>query len=50
IVAINIIGGLSVGMLVQNMPVDAALNVYSRLTVGDGLVGQIPALIVALCA
>ncbi len=50
IVAINLIGGLSVGMLVNGMPLDAAVSLYSRLTVGDGLIGQIPALIVALCA
>lgn len=50
IVAINLVGGLVVGVVVNDMPFEAALNLYSRLTVGDGLVGQIPALIVAMCA
>lgn len=50
IVAINLIGGLTTGMMVHGLPAEAAVNVYSRLTVGDGLVSQIPALIVAMCA
>ncbi|MEM7425498.1 MAG: flagellar biosynthesis protein FlhA [Pseudomonadota bacterium] len=50
VIAINLIGGISIGMIGENMSAGAAVNVYSRLTVGDGLVSQIPALIVALCA
>jgi type III secretion protein V len=50
IVAINLVGGLAIGMLVDKLPVGAAIDVYSRLTVGDGLISQIPALIVALSA
>ena len=50
IVAINLIGGIGVGLLSKGMPIEAALNVYSRLTVGDGLVSQIPALLLSMCA
>lgn len=47
ITIINIIGGLVIGVLQQGMPlVDAAQN-YTLLTVGDGLVSQIPALLIS---
>jgi flagellar biosynthesis protein FlhA len=47
IVLVNIIGGLIIGVLQMGMPVvDAARN-YTLLTVGDGLVTQVPALIVS---
>lgn len=47
ITIINIIGGLIIGVLQQGMPlVDAAQN-YTLLTVGDGLVSQIPALLIS---
>ncbi len=50
ITLINIIGGLVVGVMQKGMPViDAAKN-YTLLTVGDGLVTQIPALIVSTAA
>lgn len=50
IVLINIIGGLIIGVLQKGMPVvDAARN-YTLLTVGDGLVTQVPALIVSTAA
>jgi len=50
IIFINIIGGLVVGVLQKGMKVtDAALN-YTLLTVGDGLVTQVPALIVSTAA
>lgn len=50
IIFINVIGGLIVGVLQKGMKVtDAALN-YTLLTVGDGLVTQIPALIVSTAA
>ncbi|MDR0615560.1 MAG: flagellar biosynthesis protein FlhA [Synergistaceae bacterium] len=45
ITIINIIGGLAIGMLQKNMDVWTALQTYSLLTVGDGLVSQIPALL-----
>lgn len=50
IIAINLIGGISVGTLSDGLSAGAAVDIYSRLTVGDGLVGQIPALIIAMCA
>ena len=47
IVLVNIIGGLIIGVLQMGMPVvDAARN-YTLLTIGDGLVTQVPALIVS---
>jgi len=50
IVMVNIIGGLIVGVLQNNMGiVDAAKN-YTLLTIGDGLVTQVPALIVSTAA
>src|SRR4029079_6886799 len=48
IVMINLIGGFAVGMLQQGMSFGEALQHYSLLTVGDGLVAQIPALFVSL--
>lgn len=50
IAMINILGGLIVGVLQQGMPVADAARVYTLLTVGDGLVTQIPALIVSTAA
>lgn len=48
IIAVNIIGGLSVGAAQQGMPFGEALSIYSVLTVGDGMVSQIPALLMAI--
>jgi flagellar biosynthesis protein FlhA len=45
ITLINIIGGLSIGVLQRGLPLERALGLYSLLTVGDGLVSQIPALL-----
>ena len=50
ILFINIIGGLIVGVLQHNMEVGAAAKNYTLLTIGDGLVGQIPALIISTAA
>lgn len=50
IIAINIIGGLSVGMLQHGMSWGEALHRYTLLTVGDGIVTQIPSLIIAVAA
>ncbi|MGD8758556.1 MAG: FHIPEP family type III secretion protein, partial [Deltaproteobacteria bacterium] len=46
ITCINIIGGFVIGVLQQKMPIVVAAQNYTLLTVGDGLVTQIPALIV----
>jgi flagellar biosynthesis protein FlhA len=47
IVIINIVGGIVIGTLQQGMEVGAALETFARFTIGDGLVGQVPALLIA---
>jgi flagellar biosynthesis protein FlhA len=47
ITAVNILGGLAIGVLQRKMSVGEAASLYTLLTVGDGLVSQIPALIVS---
>ncbi|MBP8981311.1 MAG: flagellar type III secretion system protein FlhA, partial [Syntrophobacterales bacterium] len=50
IVLVNLIGGLIIGVLQKGMNVADAAKTYSLLTIGDGLVTQIPALIVSTAA
>lgn len=50
ITAINIIGGIVIGVAQEGMPFDSAADTYTRLTIGDGLVSQIPALIISIAA
>jgi flagellar biosynthesis protein FlhA len=50
ILIINIIGGLIVGMLQHDMGAGQAAKVYTLLTIGDGLVAQIPALVISVAA
>jgi len=50
IVFVNIIGGLVIGVLQKGMPVADAARNYTLLTIGDGLVTQVPALIVSTAA
>jgi len=50
ILMVNIIGGLAVGILQHKMPPDKALHTYTLLTVGDGMVSQIPALLISTAA
>lgn len=50
IVLINVIGGFAVGMLQRGMNFEDATQVYTILTVGDGLVAQIPALLISTSA
>lgn len=50
ITGLNIIVGLLVGTLMHDMPFDRALETYAILTVGDGLVSQIPAVIISVAA
>ena len=50
ITAINILGGLTIGVLRHNMPIAEAAQTFTTLTIGDGLVSQIPALLVSLAA
>ena len=47
---VNIFGGLAIGVLQNGMPISDAFHVYTLLTVGDGLVAQIPALIISSSA
>ncbi|MBM7773314.1 flagellar biosynthesis protein FlhA [Actinokineospora baliensis] len=48
ITLINLIGGFSVGLIQKGMAPTDAINTYSLLTVGDGLVSQIPALLLSV--
>lgn len=50
IMLITVIGGLIVGVLQHDMEMGAAAKNYTMLTIGDGLVGQIPALIISTAA
>ena len=50
ITGVNIIGGLVIGVFQFGMDLPTALSTYTQLTVGDGLVSQIPALIVSVAA
>ncbi len=50
ITCINIAGGFIIGVVQQGMPMKEALQIYTLLTVGDGLVSQIPALLVSAAA
>jgi flagellar biosynthesis protein FlhA len=50
IMLINVIGGLIVGVLQHNLDVATAAKTYTLLTIGDGLVAQIPALIISIAA
>ncbi|MGZ5968302.1 MAG: flagellar biosynthesis protein FlhA [Polyangiales bacterium] len=50
ITAVNILGGLAVGVLQRDMPAADALKKYGLLTIGDGLVTQIPALVTSTAA
>jgi flagellar biosynthesis protein FlhA len=47
IIVVNILGGLTIGVLQLGMPVLTALGNYTLLTVGDGLISQIPALLIS---
>ena len=48
ITAVNIVGGICMGMLRQNMSIGDAVSKYVILTIGDGLVSQIPSLLISL--
>ncbi len=48
--AINIIGGIVIGVLQRGMNINDALQNYTILTIGDGLVSQVPALLIATAA
>ncbi|MEO8221205.1 MAG: flagellar biosynthesis protein FlhA [Specibacter sp.] len=48
IIIINLIGGIAIGMIQRGMDVADAVQTYSLLSMGDGLVSQIPALLMAV--
>ncbi|MEO4027377.1 flagellar biosynthesis protein FlhA [Chromobacterium vaccinii] len=50
IILINVIGGLIVGVVQHDLPVGQAAETYTLLSIGDGLVAQIPALIISTAA
>ncbi|GIW91031.1 MAG: flagellar biosynthesis protein FlhA [Pirellulaceae bacterium] len=50
ITLINILGGLFIGVFEAGMPVAQAAQVYTKLTIGDGLVSQVPAFLISLAA
>ncbi|MFH1147788.1 MAG: flagellar biosynthesis protein FlhA [Pseudomonadota bacterium] len=50
IIFVNVIGGLIIGVFQQGMPALEALQNYTLLTIGDGLISQVPALIISTAA
>ena len=50
IIVINLLGGLAVGVMMLEMDIGSAVTKYSILTIGDGMVAQIPALLGAMAA
>jgi flagellar biosynthesis protein FlhA len=50
ILAVNIIGGLAIGMIQHDLPLAQAVNNYVLLAIGDGLVAQVPALVISTAA
>lgn len=50
IVAVNLLGGVLIGVLQRGMTASESIKIYSILTIGDGLISQIPALFVSICA
>ncbi|WP_431219490.1 flagellar biosynthesis protein FlhA [Leifsonia xyli] len=48
IIVINVVGGIAIGMVQRGMDLLSAVNSYTLLTIGDGLVSQIPALLMAV--
>lgn len=50
IIVINLLGGLGVGVMMHGMSLEDATHTYSVLTIGDGLVAQIPALLASISA
>ncbi|MGH1412429.1 MAG: flagellar biosynthesis protein FlhA [Pelagimonas sp.] len=50
ITALNLVMGMIMGVVVHGMPLSSAMETYAILTVGDGLVSQIPAVIISIAA
>ena len=50
IVGINIVGGILIGVVQHKLPIGQAASTYTIMTIGEGLVSQIPALIISIAA
>ncbi|KRQ93569.1 translocation protein [Bradyrhizobium jicamae] len=50
VICINMLGGISIGLLSKGMSLDEALHKYTLLTIGDALISQIPALLLSITA
>jgi len=50
IVVVNLLGGIGIAVLQKNMDMSEAIQTYSILTIGDGLVSQLPALLISIAA
>ena len=50
VLAVNIVGGLTIGVLQRGMDLAGAARTYTVLTIGEGLVSQIPALVISTSA
>ncbi|MBN9320462.1 MAG: flagellar biosynthesis protein FlhA [Caulobacterales bacterium 68-7] len=50
ITAINIVGGILIGVIQHKIPIGEAASTYTIMTIGDGLVSQIPALVISIAA
>ena len=48
ILVVNIVGGLIIGLLQHNLPISQAAESYILLSIGDGLVAQIPSLLLSI--
>lgn len=48
IVFVNVIGGLVIGSFQQGLPIGEAATVFTQFTIGDGLISQVPALLIAI--
>ncbi len=50
ITLVNIVGGLFIGVIESGMSIGAAAEIFTKLTIGDGLVSQVPAFLISLAA
>jgi flagellar biosynthesis protein FlhA len=50
ITLLNLVAGLIMGVVIHDMPIDSAFETYAILTVGDGLVSQIPAVVISIAS
>jgi flagellar biosynthesis protein FlhA len=50
IVGINVVGGILIGVMQHKLPIAEAASTYTIMTIGDGLVSQVPALIISIAA